>query len=115
MTDNIDEDATRLFVLGYVDAGELPDGDGIVVARARMSEFAIQEGLQLGSIYIDDRDTEGEKFRALMASIEQFNPAYVLVPGLGHVSYIARPGEKTKLRLIEERSGATVVVVEHPL
>lgn len=106
-----DEDAAKLFVLGYVDAEQLSAGDQ-AAARVRMSEYAIQNRLQLGGVYIDGPNTRGAKFLALMASIEQFNPAYVLVPGLDHLAGHARPGEETKLQRIERRSGATAVVVE---
>ncbi|MGC4942221.1 hypothetical protein [Kribbella sp. DT2] len=102
------DDATRLFVLGYVDAAQLPDEAALADARARLSQYAIAGRLQLGSIYVDQRGHGGSMFRALLASIERYNPAHVLVPSLDHVAPLGRPGADSKQQHIETRTGATI-------
>ncbi|WP_432951257.1 hypothetical protein ACQPXM_41390 (plasmid) [Kribbella sp. CA-253562] len=104
---NVGEDATRPFVLGYIDAAQLLDESAIAEVRARLGEYAIAARLQLGSIYVDQPDAGGSMFRALLAAIERYNPAHVLVPSLDHVAALVAVAE-TKQQRIESRTNATI-------
>lgn len=108
LLDDHGDDATKPFVIGYIDAAQLPDEAAIAQARAQLSEYAIASRLQLGSIYVDQPGGDGSMFRALLASIERYNPAHVLVPSLEHVAPSGRPAAENKQQHIETRTGATV-------
>ena len=73
------------FVLGYVDAAQLPTADDVQETRAAISQYAVAEKLALGNVYVDYPGLGGSSFRALLIAVQRYNPLQVLVPSLDHV------------------------------
>ncbi len=105
-------DAARPYVLGYIDGEQLRDDQEIADSRAQIGEYAISQRLQLGSIYVDRPGGDGAMFRALLASIDRFNPAHVLVPDLAHVAVPVGPGAETRRQRITDRTAAALLPID---
>jgi hypothetical protein len=109
---NIDH-RRRPLVLGYV-RYELAGADGeLATVEHHLSRYAARNGYHLGRVFIEPAADSLTAFEALVAAVERYGAAAVLVPTMLHVAML-RPPAAIKTHF-EYLTGARVLpAVEYP-
>jgi hypothetical protein len=74
---------------GYISLPRQHPPDAEVQFRHRVTEFAMLEGLDLHSIFVDDRESQPYGFAALLTLMDRSGVRLVVLPDLTHVEHIA--------------------------
>src|SRR3954449_4500999 len=74
---------------GYVSLPAVHPPDAEVRLRRQLADFAMLEGLDLESIFVDSRGTQPYGFAALRTLVRRTGVRLVVVPDLDHVAHIA--------------------------
>src|SRR3954469_20073061 len=84
---------------GYVSLPVLHAPDAEIRLRRALADFAMLEGLDLESIFVDHRGTQPYGFAALRTLIRRTGIRLVVLPDLTHVEHIATVNALTRAGL----------------
>src|SRR4051795_3100028 len=84
---------------GYVSLPVLHAADAEIRLRRAQADFAMHEGLDLQSIFVDHRGSQPYGFAALRTLIRRTDVRLVVLPDLTHVEHIATVSALTQAGL----------------
>ncbi|MGW5188943.1 hypothetical protein ACWEOO_06795 [Kribbella sp. NPDC004138] len=86
-------DYTRLLLLGYARRDLYLSDRHVDDLKRELEVFAQLEGSAMGSVYVEDPDTAPAAFEALVASVNRYQIAAVVLPSLRHLALVGNPAE----------------------
>ena len=99
-------DHPRPLLLSYLRVDLLADEE-LAEVKKRLTRFAWAEGYALGTVFVEQPNTESAAFEALVEAARQQEAAAVVVPGLHHFAFIGSPSAIRDD--IERHTGARVL------
>ena len=92
---------TRPLLLGYI-------LKHLLMTDGELEEFAMVEGLAMGSIYTEERDTTPAAFQALVEAVNRYDVTTVVIPSRLHFAALAVTHDVRNT--FERATGARVVI-----
>jgi len=84
----------------------------VVDAMERLAYFAVTEGFDLGTVFIEEVHTSPAAFEALIAAVDRYEVTAVVLPSMLHFAVLGAPVSiKTHF---EHLTGARVLVANIP-
>src|SRR3954452_10530817 len=99
---------------GYVSLPVLHAPDAEIRLRRALADFAMLEGLDLHSIFVDHRGTQPYGFTALRTLIRRTGIRLVVLPDLTHVAHIATVSALTQAGLARYLNVAVLLTTPTP-
>jgi hypothetical protein len=94
---------------GYVSLPLLHGRDAEIQLRRHVADFAVLEGLDLHSIFVDHRGTQPYGFAAMRTLIRRTGVRLVVLPDLTHVEHIATVSALTQAGLARFLNAAVLL------
>jgi hypothetical protein len=99
---------------GYLCLPEPAEDGADRLWRQRIANYATAEGLSLLRVFVDDRDSDGEQFNAMLGALDQSGVTHLVVPGREHLGRAHKEAEWMVQHILSTRLRLTVHAIDDP-